>query len=72
MAGETDLNLTLSADIEGSCLYAAVRRAASDRPALTRKRARCNGARWVVLKLKTPSRGSTTHLVTLAQELCRA
>jgi hypothetical protein len=65
----------LCADIGGFSLHAAVRCAADDRqaleqpcrcvtrPALADDRGQCNAAARVVLKLKTPWRNGTTHLV---------
>jgi len=62
-------------DINGFSLYAAVRCAANDRqaleqlcryitrPALANERVQTNAAGQVVLKLKTPWRDGTTHLV---------
>ena len=65
----------LCADIDGFSLHAAVRCAADDRPALEQlcryitrlalanERVQTNAAGQVVLKLKTPWRDGTTHLV---------
>ncbi len=65
----------LCADIDGFSLHAAVRCAADDRqaleqlcryitrPALANERVQTNAAEQVVLKLKTPWRDGTTHLV---------
>ena len=65
----------LCADIEGFSLHAAVRVAAHDlkrleqlcryitRPALSEARVQLNAASQVELKLKTPWRDGTTHLV---------
>jgi hypothetical protein len=75
MPRETGFNQTLCADMQGFSLHAAVRCAADDRqaleqlcryitrPALANERAQCNAAGQVVLKLKTPWRDGTTHLV---------
>jgi hypothetical protein len=75
MPWETDLNQTLCADNNGFSLHAAVRCAADDRhaleqlcryisrPALANERVQTNAAGQVVLKLKTPGRDGTTHLV---------
>jgi len=64
-----------AADIDGFSLHAAVRCAAKDRqaleqlcryitrPALANERVQTNAAGQVVLKLKTPWRDGTTHLV---------
>jgi len=66
---------TLCADIDGFSLHAAVRCGANDRqaleqlcryitrPALANERVQTNAAGHVVLKLKTPWRDGTTHLV---------
>jgi hypothetical protein len=71
---------TLCADIDGFSLHAAVRCAAADRqaleqlcsyiarPALANERVQTNAAGQIVLKLKTPWRDGTTHLVTSPQE----
>jgi hypothetical protein len=65
----------LCADIDGFSLHAAVRVEAHDRkrleqlcryitrPALSDERVQLNAAGQVELKLKTPWRGGTTHLV---------
>jgi len=75
MPRDADLRQRLCADIDGGSLYAAVRCAANDRqsleqpccyitrPALATERVQTNAARHVVLKLKTPWRDGTTHLV---------
>jgi hypothetical protein len=75
MPRETDFNQTLCADINGFSLHAAVRCGADDRqaleqlcryitrPALANDRVQCNAAGQVVLRLKTPRRDGTTHLV---------
>ena len=72
---ETDFKQMLCADIDGFRLHAAVRCGAADRqaleqlcrtitrPALANERAQTNAAGQVVLKLKTPWRDGTTHLV---------
>ena len=66
---------TLCADIDGLSLHAAVRCAPDDRQALEQfcryilraaqadEQVQCDAASQVVLKLKTPWRGGTTHLV---------
>jgi hypothetical protein len=65
----------LCADIDGFSVHAGVRCGAEDRqalerlcryitrPALANERVQCNAAGQVVLKLKTPWRDGTTHLV---------
>ena len=75
MPRETDFNQILCADMQGFSLRAAVRCGAEDRqtleqlcryitrPALANERVQCNAAGQVVLKLKTPWRDGTTHLV---------
>jgi hypothetical protein len=75
MPRETDFKQTLCADIDGFSLHAAVRCAADDRqaleqlcryitrPALAKERVQTNAAGRLVLKLKTPWRDVTTHLV---------
>ena len=75
MPSEKDFKQTLCADINGFSLHAAVRCAADDRdaleqlcryitrPALANERVQTNAAGQVVLKLKTPWRDGTTHLV---------
>jgi hypothetical protein len=75
MPRETEISQTLSTDTNGFSLQAAVRCVANDRqaleqlcryitrPALSNKRAQTNAAGPVVLKLKTPWRDGTTHLV---------
>ena len=75
MPRETDFKQTLCADISGFSLHAAVRCGADDRqaleqlcryitrPALANERVQTNAAGQVVLKLKTPWRDGTTHLV---------
>ncbi len=75
MPRETDFKQTLCADIDGFSLHAAVRCGADDRqaleqlcryvtrPALANERVQTNAAEQVVLKLKTPWRDGTTHLV---------
>jgi len=66
---------TLCADVQGFSLHAAERCAADERkrleqlcryitrPALASERVQCNAAGQVVLKLKTPWRDGTTHIV---------
>jgi len=75
MPRETDFKQTLCADMQGFSLHAAVRCGADDRqaleqlcryitrPALANERVQTNAAGQVVLKLKTPWRDGTTHLV---------
>ena len=75
MPREKGFKQMLCADIDGFSLHAAVRCAADDRqaleqlcryitrPALANERVQTNPARQVVLKLKTPWRDGTTHLV---------
>jgi Putative transposase len=75
MPRQTDFKQTLCADNNGFSLHAAVRCAADDRqaleqlcryitrPALANERIQTNAAGQVVLKLKTPWRDGTTHLV---------
>ena len=75
MPCETAPRQPLCADIDGFSLYAAVRVEANDRkrleqlcryitrPALSDERVQLNAALQVVLKLKTPRRDGTTHLV---------
>ena len=75
MPRETDFKQPLCADIDGFSLHAAVRCGANDRqaleqlcryitrPALANERVQTNVAGQVVLKLKTPWRDGTTHLV---------
>ena len=75
MPRESDFNQTRCADNNGFSLHAAVRCAADDRqaleqlcryitrPALANERVQTNAAGQVVLKLKTPWRDGTTHLV---------
>ena len=75
MPRKKDFKQTLSADIDGFSLHAAVRCAADDRqaleqlcryitrPALANERVQTNAAGQVVLKLKTAWRDGTTHLV---------
>ncbi len=72
---DADLKQHLCADIDGFSLHAAVRCGADDRqsleqlcryitrPALANERVQTNAAGQVVLKLKTPWRDGTTHLV---------
>ena len=75
MPRDGDFKQTLCADSNGFSLHAAVRCAADDRqalkqlcryitrPALANERVQTNAAGQVVLKLKTPWRDGTTHLV---------
>ena len=75
MPREMDFRQTLCADIDGFSLHAAVRCAADDRqaleqlcryitrPALANKRVQTSAAGQAVLKLETPWRDGTTHLV---------
>ena len=75
MPRETDFKQTLCADIDGFSLHATVRCGADDRqaleqlcryitrPALANERVQTNATGQVVLKLKTPWRDGTTHLV---------
>jgi hypothetical protein len=75
MPRDADFKQHLCADIDGFSLHAAVRCAADDRqaleqlcryitrPALANERVQTNTAGQVVLKLKTPWRDGTTHLV---------
>jgi hypothetical protein len=78
---ETATRQPLCADIDGFTLYAAVRVEAHDRkrlerfcryitrPALSDERVWLNDAGQVKLKVKTPWRDGTTHLVIGPQEL---
>ena len=75
MPRDADFRQHLCADIDGFSLHAAVRCAGDDRqaleqlcchitrPALANERVQTNAAGQVVLKLKTPWRDGTTHLV---------
>jgi hypothetical protein len=75
MPRDADFKQTLCADSHGFSLHAAVRCGADDRqaleqlcryitrPALANERVQTNAAGQVVLKLKTPWRDGTTHLV---------
>ncbi|MBE0546613.1 MAG: transposase [Rubrivivax sp.] len=75
MPRDADFKQDLCADIDGFSLHAAVRCGAEDRraveqlcryitrPALANERVQTNTAGQVVLKLKTPWRDGTTHLV---------
>ena len=75
MPRETGFKQNLCADFDGFSLHAAVRCAADDRQALEQlcryitrsalanERVQTNAAGQVVLKLKTPWRDGTTHLV---------
>ncbi len=80
MPRHTEFKQTLCADINGFNLHAAVPCAADDRyaleqlcryitrPALANERVQTNAAGQGVLKLKTPWRDGTTHLVMLPLE----
>ena len=75
MPREAEFKQNLCADIDGFSLHAALRCGAEDRqaleqlcryitrPALANERVQTNAAGQVVLKLKTPWRAGTTHLV---------
>ena len=74
MPREKDFKQTLCTDIDGFSLHAAVRCGADERQALEQlcryitrpaanERVQTNAAGQVVLKLKTPWRDGTTHLV---------
>ena len=75
MPRQTEFKQSLCTDIDGFSLHAAVRCGADDRraleqlcryitrPALANERVQTNAAGQVVLKLKTPWRDGTTHLV---------
>ena len=75
MPRERDFKQTLCADVDGFSLHAAVRSGADDRqaleqlcryitrPAVANERVQTNAAGQVVLRLKTPWRDGTTHLV---------
>lgn len=75
MPRESAARQALCADIDGFSLHAAVRCEAEDRkrleqlcryitrPALSDERVQCNAAGQVEIKLKTPWRDGTTHLV---------
>jgi hypothetical protein len=75
MPRDADFKQHLCADIDGFSLHAAVRCGADDRqaleqlcryitrPALANERVQTNAAGQVVLKLKTPWRDGTTHLI---------
>jgi hypothetical protein len=75
MPKELDFRQDLCADINGFSLHAAALYCADERralgqlcryitrPALANERVQCNAAGQVVLKLKTPWRDGTTHLV---------
>ena len=75
MPRQTEFKQTLCVDSNGFSLHAAVRCGADDRkaleqlcryitrPALANERVQTNAAGQVVLKLKTPWRDGTTHLV---------
>ena len=75
MPRDADFKQPLCADISGFSLHAVVRCGADDRqaleqlcryitrPALANERVQTNAAGQVVLKLKTPWRDGTTHLV---------
>jgi hypothetical protein len=71
----SDFNQTLCAEVNGFSLHTAVRYGADDRqaleqlfryiarPALVNERVQTNAAGRVVLKVRTPWRDGTTHLV---------
>jgi len=75
MPRDADFKQSLCADMQGFSLHAAVRCGADDRqaleqlcryitrPALANERVQTNAAGQVLLKLKTPWRDGTTHLV---------
>ena len=75
MPRDADFKQTLCADIDGFSLHATVRCGADDRqaleqlchyitrPALANDRVQTNAAGQVALKLKTPWRDGSTHLV---------
>ena len=75
MPREAGFKQSLCADMQGFSLHAAVRCGAKDRKSLEQlcryitrtaqanERVQCNAAGQVVLKLKTPWRDGTTHLV---------
>ena len=75
MPREAEFKQNLCADIDGFSVHAGVRCGAEDRqgleqlcryithPALANERVQANGSGQVVLKLKTPWRDGTTHLV---------
>ena len=75
MPRQAEFHQNLCADMQGFSLHAAVRCGADDRqaleqlcryitrPALANERVQTNAAGQVVLKLKTPWRDGTTHLV---------
>ena len=75
MPRERDFKQTLCADVDGFSLHAVVRSGADDRqaleqlcryitrPAVANQRVQTNAAGQVVLRLKTPWRDGTTHLV---------
>ena len=81
MPRDAGFEQALCANLSGFSLHAAVRCAADDRqaleqlcryitrPALANERVQCNAAGQVVLKLKTPWRDGTTHLVMSPLEL---
>jgi hypothetical protein len=83
MPRETTARQALCADIDGFSLHAAVRVEAHDRkrleplcryimrPALSNERAQINAAGQVELKLETPWRDGTTHLVMSPLEYMR-
>jgi len=80
MPRESTSRQALCADIDGFSLHAAVRCEAADRklleqlcrsitrPALSDERVQCNAAGQVELKLKTPWRDGTMHLVMTPPE----
>ena len=83
MPRDADFKQTLCADSNGFSLHAAVRCAADDRkaleqlcryitrPALANERVQCNATGQVVLKLKTPWRDGTMHLVMSLLEIMK-
>ena len=83
MPRETHFKQTLCAAIDGFSMHAAVRCGADGRqaleqlcryitrPALANERVQTNAAGQVVLKLKTPWRDATTHLVMSPPKLMK-
>jgi hypothetical protein len=83
MPRQRDFKQTLCADMQGFSLHAAVRCGANDRqtleqlcryiarPALANERVQTNAAGQALLKLKTPWRDGTTHLVMSPLGSCR-
>ena len=75
MPRDTAFTQALCADVQGFSPHAAVRCGADERqrleqlcryttpPALANERVQCNAAGQVVLRLKTPWRDGTTHIV---------